>query len=225
MQVKTRHGLKNPFDELATKYDQWFDTPRGKAIFAAEVACLKMLMGKMGENWLEVGVGSGRFAMALGVSEGVDPSSPMLEMAGRRGILIRKGCGEKLPYPDYVFDGVFMATTLCFLSDPGKAFIESVRVLKNNGCLVLGFVPLDSPWGKSYLRKGREGHSFYSSARFYIRDQVLDMAASAGFVFDSAASCLFSPPEDFSVDSEVQQGIIKSAGFVAMKFIIQPAKD
>jgi ubiquinone/menaquinone biosynthesis C-methylase UbiE len=221
MQGKKYQDLINPFEELASRYDQWFDTPRGRAIFSLESHCLKSLMEGAGRAWLEVGVGTGRFAEALGVLRGVDPSSPMLEMAARRGILTCQGYGEDLPYPDGSFQGVLMATTLCFLSDPVKAFLECARVLGNNGCLVLGFVPLDSPWGQSYLDKGGQGHPFYSMARFYTRDQALDLASRAGFVFGGAASCLFSNPHEPLDDEKVRPGLIEGAGFAAMKFVIK----
>jgi SAM-dependent methyltransferase len=221
MSCKVSINTAKPFDELAMRYDKWFDSEKGREIFAREVSCLKSLMPEEVRGWLEVGVGTGRFAEALGVPEGVDPSSAVLEIAGRRGILIRKGLGEELPYPDDIFHGMLMVTTLCFLSDPEKAFIECARVLENNGRLLLGFVPLDSSWGRSYLRKGRQGHPFYSHARFYTREQALDLTRRAGFDFDSAASCLFSPPDEPLDDAGCRRGLIDGAGFMAMKFILR----
>jgi len=39
----------NPFDSEASRYDEWFDSSDGQAIFAQEVACLHELMGKAEE--------------------------------------------------------------------------------------------------------------------------------------------------------------------------------
>ncbi len=217
---------ENPFEQLAEKYDQWFETPRGRAIFSVETACLRELMNGAGKAWLEVGVGSGRFAQALDVQEGVDPSPSMLEMAGSRGILVRKGAGEELPYPDDVFDGVLMVTTLCFLFDPEKVFVECTRVLKNNGCLVLGMIPAESKWAELYEQKGIEGHPVYSRARFYTSEKALYMASAAGFYFERAASCLFTAPDQPLAGSmRISPRAAKGAGFAGMKFIYVPVAE
>jgi SAM-dependent methyltransferase len=141
----------------------------------------------------------------------------MPEMARRRGIRVRHGCGEELPYANGVFDGVLMVVTVCFLSDPGKAFAECARVLKGNGGLVMGLVPADSPWGEFYAQRGREGHPFYAAARFYTSHRVLELGQAAGFLFDHAVSCLFSPPRA-PVDGGRQDGIVPGAGFVGLRF-------
>lgn len=209
----------NVFDELADRYDGWFETPRGRAIFRIEVACLKELMsGEYRGRWLEVGVGTGRFAEALGIKEGVDPSRAVLEFAAKRGIKTKVGYGESLPYLDAAFDGVLLVTTICFLDDPKKTLKECRRVLKRGGRLVVGLVPADSAWGTFYTRKGREGHPFYSQARFYTCDQVIDLARRAGLVLDGARSCLLTSPEEPVADAPSLEGMVTGAGFVAMKF-------
>jgi SAM-dependent methyltransferase len=205
------------FDRLANRYDQWFDSEDGRPIFDAEIACLKDLMPADLGDWLEVGVGTGRFAQELGVKEGVDPSGPMLEFARQRGLRTTTGWGENLPYPDGSFDGVLLVVTLCFLSDPVKALGECARVLKEDGYLVVGLVPADSPWARLYRRKGRTGHPFYSVAKFYDCDQVIRMADAAGFTLQCAVSCLFSRPGE-PLDVSRRQAIVAGAGFVGMGF-------
>jgi hypothetical protein len=50
-------------------------------------------------NWgLEIGVGTGRFAVPLGVRWGVDPSIRMGKMAKARGIQVVSGRAESLPF-------------------------------------------------------------------------------------------------------------------------------
>ena len=210
-------GQMNPFGKLAKEYDRWFDSPRGRAIFEAELGCLRELMPGQAGRWLEVGVGTGRFAEALGIEEGVDPSRPMLELARRRGLQVKRGHGEELPYANAFFDGVLMVVTVCFLSDPGKAFAECRRVLKVDGCLVVGLVPADSPWGESYAQRGREGHPLYGTARFHTCNQVTGLLQTAGFVRQSAISSLLSSPS-VPVDGARQSGVVAGAGFVALKF-------
>jgi len=208
----------NPFDTDATRYDEWFDSPDGQAIFAQEVACLGALMGKAEGRWLEVGVGTGRFAQALGIREGIDPSSAMLAYASSRGIRTQLGYGENLPYSENSFDGVLMVVTICFLADPVKAFEECWRVLKEKGCLIVGLVPAHSAWGELYARKGREGHIFYSFAKFYTCEEVIGIADTAGFSLAGARSCLFTPPAEPATDLSIREGVVTNAGFVALQF-------
>ena len=134
----------NPFDIEANSYDEWFDSPTGRAIFSQELACLRELIGKAEGRWLEVGVGTGRFAQALGIREGIDPSLAALSYASNRGIRTQLGYAENLPYSQNSFDGILMVVTLCFLADPVKAFDQCRRVLKDEGRLIVGLVPTES---------------------------------------------------------------------------------
>jgi len=85
--IRTRHSNTEvfPFDDLASAYDAWFDE-EGKPVFAIEVLAFHEVLSSLPKPWLEVGVGSGRFAQALGIETGVDPSIKLLEMARERGI-------------------------------------------------------------------------------------------------------------------------------------------
>ena len=187
---------RQAFEERAERYDAWFDKLAGRAIFAAEVAGIRNLLPADVCGWVEVEVGTGRFAAALGVPEGIDPSGAMLNKAEARGIRITRGKAECLPYRNAAFDGVLLAVTWCFLEAPEQAMREFARVLKNNGSLLVGIVPADSRWGRFYQAKGKEGHPFYSVAAFYTCEQVKQLAASAGFTFARATSAFqktFSP--------------------------------
>jgi len=206
------------FEELADRYDAWFDKPAGRAIFGAEVACIGSLLPADLSGWVEVGVGTGRFAAALGVPEGIDPSGAMLKKAEARGIRIIQGKAECLPYRNASLDGVLLAVTLCFLEAPEQAMREFARVLKNNRSLLVGIVPADSSWGRFYQAKGKEGHAFYSVAVFYTCEQVKQLAASAGFAFVSGTSTLPMGPDEQLEGVEVRDGVDPECGFVAMVF-------
>jgi ubiquinone/menaquinone biosynthesis C-methylase UbiE len=206
------------FDRLANRYDAWFETQRGAAIFRAELECLRRLLPRDLAGWVEVGVGTGRFASALGIPEGVDPSLPMLEIAARRGILTRKGSAEHLPCPDASVAGILLVVTLCFVDDPDRTVQESARVLRPGGRLLVGIVRADSPWGAHYRLLGEEGHPFYSAARFYTCRQVRNLAEGAGFRFAGGASTLFSAPGGKLRPQVARPGIVPGSGFVAMRF-------
>ena len=81
------------FDTHADEYDAWYDSTVGSTIFAMEVDCLKPLMHSLARPYLDVGVGSGRFARALGIEYGVDPASVLLNKARARGIKAQKASG------------------------------------------------------------------------------------------------------------------------------------
>ncbi len=53
------------FDSQAVRYDAWYDTPTGAAAFADELVALRPLLTGLPRPWLEVGLGTGRFAAAL----------------------------------------------------------------------------------------------------------------------------------------------------------------
>lgn len=207
------------FDNLADRYDAWFDSPDGAPIFAAEVRCVRALLEGVPRPWLEVGVGTGRFAEALGIEEGLDPSRVALEIAARRGVRTRSGHAEEMPYEARSFGAVVMVVTICFVDDPQMALGECARVMADGGSLIVGLVPADSSWGKRYARQGEQGHVFYSEATFYTCEQVVDMSRQAGLGLDATISCIFTPPESpLDVDEPMREGIIESAGFVAMRF-------
>ena len=212
------------FDRLADHYDAWFDSARGTTLFRAETECLARIMPPNRSGWVEVGVGSGRFAQVLGVADGVDPSTALLEMASARGIRTVAGVAEHLPYGDNALEGILLVVTLCFLDDPERAMREFMRVLAPGGRLAVGFVPADSPWGEEYMRKARAGHPFYSTARFYTCSQATDMAGAAGFRLVGAASTLPMPPGEEAGEIPVFDGLVEGCGFAAMLFAV-PESD
>ena len=85
------------FDSLVSDYDAWFEK-EGRLIFASEVEALRQVLPLLPEPWIEVGVGSGRFAKALGTDIGLDPSCKLLEMARCRGVSVFLGRGEEMPF-------------------------------------------------------------------------------------------------------------------------------
>jgi SAM-dependent methyltransferase len=205
------------FNNRASEYDAWYDTGAGQAIFAMEVDCLKPILHKFGRPYLEVGVGSGRFAEALGIEYGIDPARAMLQMAKARGVKVTEATGEELPFPDKMFGGLLIAFTLCFLDEPLKALQEAWRVLQPEGGLVLGLILRDSPWGEFYTHKGKEGHPLYSKARFLSRAEIENLLRMSGFKVLEYRSTLFQPPGQSSYQPENPVDYyLESAGIVGI---------
>ena len=188
-------------------------------LFASEMLCLRQLSGDLPRPWLEIGVGTGRFARALGIDIGIDPASEVLQYAKRRGIRTLRALGRALPFKSRKFGAVFVIVTLCFADDAEGLLREAARVTRAEGGIVLGIVPAGSPWGKSYAAKGRAGHRFYSKARFFTLEEVRDLAQIVELRFDRSVSTLFGSPDEGPFEIErPQDGEDRKAGFVAMLF-------
>jgi ubiquinone/menaquinone biosynthesis C-methylase UbiE len=211
--------LTQAFDLIADSYDQWYDTSEGRAVLRAESACLRLLCAQCRGRWLEVGVGTGRFAALLGVAEGIDPSPRMLEIASRQGIKTYTGFAEDLPFTDESFEGVLLALTLCFVADSKRAVMECRRVLRPKGQLLVGAIPADSPWGRQYERKKAAGHPVYTHARFFTTSEIVALIESAGFDLQNAASTLlWGPGAAPEIEPRVEPGIVPEAGSLGLLF-------
>ena len=205
----------SPFDDLALEYDAWFDK-EGSLIFFVEVQAFKSLLPTLPKPWLEVGVGSGRFAQALGIETGVDPSVKLVEMARRRGITAFLGRGEQELFDEESFGTVFLIVTLCFLDSPLDVLTEANRILMPGGKLVLGLVLKEIPWGQFYQQKKEEGHRFYRYATFYSCDEVVRLIVQAGFVTERIISTLFQKPREVHRTEDPREGYSPDAGFTIM---------
>ncbi len=163
------------FDKYANRYDSWYD--RHEDWFRKEIELIRKFVGDF-ELGLEVGVGTGRFALELGIKYGVDLSDRMLKLAKSRRVEVVKADARALPFRDDVFDLVLFAFTLCFLEDPTSALREAKRVLRENGKLVICGVPADSKLGREYMK--RKDSPFYSNAKLYKVEEIVKMIEEVG---------------------------------------------
>jgi ubiquinone/menaquinone biosynthesis C-methylase UbiE len=202
------------FDQYAEDYDRWFDTPEGKVLFEMEVEAVRLLMKGIEKPFLEIGVGTGRFAKELEIDFGIDPSSRVLEIAERRGINVKEASGENLPFNDESFGGVFVLFTLCFVENPERVLSEAKRVLKKDGGLIAGIINRESQWGKLYMKKKGEGHPIYKHARFYSTDEVVKMVEKTGMAVEAYSSTLCQPPSEMPYKETAHHQLVEGAGFV-----------
>lgn len=203
------------FDSLAAAYEAWFDA-EGKGVFAIEVQALAEVLPSLPKPWIEVGVGSGRFAHSLGIENGLDPSIKLLDMARNRGINVFLGRGEDAPIGNESLGTAFYIVTICFVQSPLKVLIEANRFLKRGGKAVIGLVLWESPWGRFYQAKGEEGHRFYRHATFYSYEEVESFLRQAGFEIERVLSTLFQKPGEVKHMEPPQEGFSSDAGFAVI---------
>jgi len=180
-----------PFEIHYEQYDKWFD--QNEKIYESELLAVQSLLPSEG-NRIEIGVGSGRFAARLGIREGVEPAAGIAKLACARGICVKRGTAEALPLPDAAYDAVLLVTTLCFVDDVKRTFAEAHRVLKANGCIVLAFIPKDSPFGRFYDQI-RDSDEFFRAATFYTKQAVFGALRKAGFAVNRTVQTLTRSPQ------------------------------
>jgi SAM-dependent methyltransferase len=205
------------FSLYAEDYDRWFDTAEGHVLFESEVNAVRLLMKELVPPFLEIGTGSGRFAVSLGIDYGVEPADVLLKMALKRGVKVERAFGEKLPFPNGFFGGVFILLTLCFVKEPRRVIAEAKRVLKNGGGMILGIMNRESPWGKLYQAKAAEGHPLYKYARFYNSKEAAMLIEEAGLAVEAFSSILCQPPSEMPHEEVAQGRLIEDAGFVCIR--------
>ena len=166
-----------PFEKYSEKYEDWFE--RNKFVYESEIQAIKELFPKVKKS-IEIGVGSGKFAIPLGIKTGVDPSPRMRKIAEQKGIKVINAVAEELPFENFQFEVVLMVTTICFVDNLNLAFREAYRILKLGGYLIIGFVDKDSSLGKLY-QQYKEKSLFYNIATFYSVKEVVYNLSKVGF--------------------------------------------
>ena len=203
------------FDSLAVAYDAWFEQ-EGRLVFASELEALRQIMPSLPKPWIEIGAGSGRFAQALEISIGLDPSVELLKMARNRSVNVFLGVGEEAPFKDHTFGTVFLIVALCFVDSPRKVLAEAARLLKDEGKIVLGLVLKGSPWGQLYQTKKEREHRFYRHATFYSYGEIDMLLNQTGFSIEEVVSTLFQNPGKVNHVELPQQGFSRDAGFIVI---------
>jgi SAM-dependent methyltransferase len=212
-ETETNLNHISPFDESAGEYDAWFDG-KGKLIFDIEVKAFQGILTSLPKPWLEIGTGSGRFAQALGIDSGLEPSRNLAKIAQQRGIKTFEYKGEERIFEEGSFGTIFLVTTLCFLESPVDVLKEAHRILKPGGKIVLGVIPQTSPWGLQYTQKQAECHPIYKNAVFFKINEIARLSLQSGFMGERIISTLFQKPGEVQHIEEPREGLYSEAGFV-----------
>ncbi|WP_254059054.1 class I SAM-dependent methyltransferase [Methanogenium sp. MK-MG] len=171
------------FERHAAAYDNWYVEHR--KVYRAECERIRQGLPAPDARTVEVGVGSGRFAVPLGIPLGIEPSVSLGRMARQRGVEVIRGVGEWLPLKDGSCSSVLMVTVICFFDDMARAFAEAYRVLVPGGVLVAGFLERGGTVIQAYLH-GDVEHRFLSQGKFHSSGEVRMLLRDVGFDIRSA---------------------------------------
>lgn len=160
----------------ATRYDSWYQTPRGRWIGQREAALVvKMLRPETGDSLLDVGCGTGFFTRTFaatldGVVMGVDVNPEWIAYAQQRdphGASYGIADVRALPYADASFDLTVSITALCFVEPERRALREILRVTRRR--FAIGLLNRHSIL---YRHKGHTAGGAYDGAHWHTAREV-----------------------------------------------------
>lgn len=201
-----------PFDKYLDEYEKWFEDNR--YVYESEVEAVRHCIPS-GKKGIEIGIGTGRFAVPLNIQEGVEPSDSMRNYSTGLGLRVYKGTAENLPLEDKSYDFALMVTTICFVDDVGKAFREVRRVLKTGGGFIIGLVDKDSSLGKIYENM-KDQNKFYRHATFYSTQEVKKLLEEHKFGNIEIVQTVFGELSEIRAPQEFKGGY-GEGGFVVIK--------
>lgn len=159
------------FEANWQEYDDWYE--RHQKEYSDQVGFIRKVLP--GGKGLEIGVGTGRFASALGIGHGIDIVPSMVELAKKRGIDAIVADAYDLPFGDNSFDYTLNMVTICFLEHPETALREAKRVSSRVISVILD---RNCEYVREIIER-REG--FYRYAKFYSRDELVELYRKCGF--------------------------------------------
>lgn len=190
------------FESFSARYEAWFD--KHHEAYISELLALRAHVPMVGRG-LEVGVGTGRFAVPLGIEVGLDPCREMIGVAIERGVEAVEGVAEQLPFSDNSFDYILIVTTICFVDSPKEILAEALRVLRPEGKLIIGFIDRNSAMGQQYDAHKAE-NVFYEDATFFSADEVDDLLSTMNFQITEWTQTLSHALQDTHDIEPVQNG-------------------
>ena len=202
------------FNQYVEEYEKWYE--EYPEVYQSEVVAIREHLQKLPENirGIEVGLGTGRFSLPLGIKEGVEPSEPMAAVASKRGIEVMNAAGERLPYRDMQFDFV-LYVTICYLDNVKIAFEEAHRVLKREGALITAFLDKEQPIATAYKERGKKS-KFFADAHFHTPEYVQKVLLESGFKNVEFNQTLFGNLNDIRQAQTPESGYGKGSFVVAM---------
>ncbi len=200
------------FDNNLNEYENWFI--KNKFAYKSEINAIKEI-AEIPENSIEIGIGSGLFAVPLGIKQGIDPSQTMANLGRKRGLDIKIGVAENLPWKDNSVDYALMVTSICFVDDVKRTLSEAYRIISDNGYLIIAFVDKNSSIGKEYI-KTKNKSIFYNEAVFFGTDELITLSQNAGFKITAIKQTIFGKITDINQIQDSKNGYGQGS-FVVLK--------
>jgi ubiquinone/menaquinone biosynthesis C-methylase UbiE len=184
MKTADRSGRRVDYDQIASSYNQRYEASHMDGVLSALQTLARDLEA---ERIIEVGCGTGRWLPDLSSERrqvfGLDPSSGMLEEAGKRNHYLQlvRGRGGQLPFLAETFDLVFCVNAIHHFDDPQGFVSEARRVLGSGGALaVVGSDPhrRREEW---YVYDFFDGTYETDLARFPTWDGIASWMSASGF--------------------------------------------
>lgn len=199
------------FDEYSEDYEQWFDL--NKYAYESELRAIRHFIPGRGKG-VEIGIGSGLFASPLGITNGIEPSSQMREIASRRGLNVKEGVAENIPLENSSVAYILYVTTVCFVDDIEQSLKETWRILKEGGRVVIGFVDKESAIGQVY-QKNKQYSTFYREAKFFSAREMEELLSKHGFSNIEFVQTLFGELKNIDSIQDFQEGYGRGSFVVA----------
>lgn len=149
------------FDDYSDTYDAWFQ--RNQILLESELRLVAHVLGPTPGRTLSVGCGTGLFEQLLhtqyklSITEGLEPSEPMGEIARKRGMTVTCAGAERMPFAGDEYDTVMFNGSPGYIADLDAAVREAFRVCVPGGRVLLIDVPAESSYGLLYRLGGAYG--------------------------------------------------------------------
>lgn len=201
-----------PFDKYLYDYEKWFK--ENQYVYGSEIQAVRHFI-PIERKGIEIGIGTGRFAIPFGIKEGVEPSDSMRNYSLRLGLTVYNGVAEKLPLDNETYDFALMVTTICFVDDVNKSFQEIKRIIKPGGIFIIGLVDKNTALGKVY-EKIKSQNKFYKDATFYSTDEVKKLLVQNQFIKIEVVQTVFGELSEIRSVQGFKEGY-GEGGFVVIK--------
>jgi len=216
------------FDDLADSYDQWYETPVGRAVDFVERKAIEEFFVPQGKSVLEIGCGTGLYTVWLASQDyevtAVDVSTEMMEQAKEKVIAIGKNAnwimGDIADQLENLgsFDGILSMTAMEFIPQPEQILHELYQKLKPGGCLVIGVIADLSSWSEAYRQAAMlHPESVFNQARFFTEEQIRNW--NIGVVPDIKKVLFFSPDTaSYEEALEIEKKKSGNPGFLVVRW-------